>query len=124
MPQRAYFYPDMDLVQSASPGITVTQGSFKKVPSVLSSLVEEPEKRHAVPSHLLESSKFLLSDCSQTCGISRTHLLLFFFFLKLLSCCLNCGFLRAQIMGGVARKEIVAVLFLADPKFWGGLLRP
>lgn len=80
MPQRAYFYPDMDLVQSASPGITVTQGSFKKVPSVLSSLVEEPEKRHAVPNHLLESSKFLLSDCSQTCGISRTHLLLFFFF--------------------------------------------
>ncbi|KAF4788133.1 Cilia- and flagella-associated protein 221 [Turdus rufiventris] len=45
----------MDLVQSASPGITVTQGSFKKVPSVLSSLVEEPEKRHAVPNHLLES---------------------------------------------------------------------
>ncbi|XP_063256980.1 cilia- and flagella-associated protein 221 [Prinia subflava] len=46
----------MDLVQSASPDITVARGSFKKVPSVLSSLVEEPEKRHAyVPNHLLES---------------------------------------------------------------------
>ncbi|TRZ19847.1 hypothetical protein HGM15179_007274 [Zosterops borbonicus] len=45
----------MDLVQSASPDITATRGSFKKVPSVLSSLVEEPQKRHAVPNHLLES---------------------------------------------------------------------
>ncbi|XP_064291177.1 cilia- and flagella-associated protein 221 isoform X1 [Passer domesticus] len=44
----------MDLVQSASPDITVTRGSLKKVPSLLSSLVEEPEKR-PVPNHLLES---------------------------------------------------------------------
>uniref|UniRef100_A0A8C3R8L5 Cilia and flagella associated protein 221 n=1 Tax=Cyanoderma ruficeps TaxID=181631 RepID=A0A8C3R8L5_9PASS len=45
----------MDLVQSASSDITVARGSFKKVPSVLSSLVEEPKKGNAVPNHLLES---------------------------------------------------------------------
>ncbi|XP_010295683.1 PREDICTED: cilia- and flagella-associated protein 221, partial [Phaethon lepturus] len=45
-----------DVVQSASTEITITKKSFKKMPSVLlDSLVEEPEKRHAVPNHLLES---------------------------------------------------------------------
>ncbi|XP_023787110.1 cilia- and flagella-associated protein 221 isoform X1 [Cyanistes caeruleus] len=55
----------MDLVQSGSPDITVAQGSFKKVPSVLSSLVEEPKKRHAVPNHLLESKIYLESQRSR-----------------------------------------------------------
>ncbi|RLW04876.1 hypothetical protein DV515_00005659 [Chloebia gouldiae] len=54
----------MDLVQSASPDIKVTRGSLKKVPSVLSSLVEEPTKRHAVPSHLLESKMY--SECQRS----------------------------------------------------------
>ncbi|NWI79746.1 PCDP1 protein, partial [Dryoscopus gambensis] len=45
----------MDLAQSASTDITVARGSFKKVPSVLSHLVEEPKKRQAVPHHLVES---------------------------------------------------------------------
>ncbi|XP_066045377.1 cilia- and flagella-associated protein 221 [Chamaea fasciata] len=54
----------MDLVQSVSPDITVTRGSFKKVPSVLSSLVEEPKKRDAVPNHLLESK--IYSECQRS----------------------------------------------------------
>uniref|UniRef100_H0ZMQ0 Cilia and flagella associated protein 221 n=1 Tax=Taeniopygia guttata TaxID=59729 RepID=H0ZMQ0_TAEGU len=54
----------MDLVQSASPDIKVTRGSLKKVPSVLSSLVEEPTKRHAVPNHLLESK--IYSECQRS----------------------------------------------------------
>lgn len=57
----------MDMVQSAATEITIAKKAFKKIPSVLlDSLVEEPKKRHAVPNHLLESSKFLLSDCSPT----------------------------------------------------------
>ncbi|XP_074001729.1 cilia- and flagella-associated protein 221 [Numenius arquata] len=46
----------MDVVQSTSTEITTAKKSFKKIPSVLlGSLVEEPEKRHVVPNHLLES---------------------------------------------------------------------
>ncbi|KAM6070335.1 cilia- and flagella-associated protein 221 isoform 1-T1 [Chlamydotis macqueenii] len=46
----------MDVIQSASTEITVAKKSFRKIPSVLlGSLVEEPNKRHAVPNHLLES---------------------------------------------------------------------
>ncbi|GAB0191368.1 cilia- and flagella-associated protein 221 [Grus japonensis] len=46
----------MDIVQSATTEIMIAKKSFKKIPSVLlGSLVEEPKKRHAVPSHLLES---------------------------------------------------------------------
>lgn len=79
MPLRSCFCLNMDLVQSASTDITVSRGSLKKVPSVLSHLVEEPEKRQAVPHHLLESSKFLLSDCSQPCGNSGRHVAVIFF---------------------------------------------
>lgn len=50
----------MDLVESASTEI------FKKIPSVLDSLVEEPKKRRAIPNYLLESSKFVFSDRSPT----------------------------------------------------------
>lgn len=67
MPFRLHFDSNMDVVQSAATGITIAKQSFKKIPSVLlDSLVEEPKKRHAVPNHLLESSKFLFSDCSPT----------------------------------------------------------
>ncbi|XP_014794464.1 PREDICTED: cilia- and flagella-associated protein 221 [Calidris pugnax] len=46
----------MDVVQSTSTESIIAKKSFKKIPSVLlDSLVEEPEKRHAVPNHLLES---------------------------------------------------------------------
>ncbi|NXW51244.1 PCDP1 protein, partial [Nyctiprogne leucopyga] len=49
----------MDVVQSASTEITVTEKPFKKIPSVLlDSLVEEPKQRPAVPNHLLESKFF------------------------------------------------------------------
>ncbi|NXC45753.1 PCDP1 protein, partial [Penelope pileata] len=49
----------MDVVESASTEILITEKSFKKVPSILlSSLVEEPKKRHAVPNHLLESKVY------------------------------------------------------------------
>ncbi|XP_025964845.2 cilia- and flagella-associated protein 221 [Dromaius novaehollandiae] len=46
----------MEVVQSASTELTGAEKSFKKIPSILlDSLVEEPQKRYAVPNHLLES---------------------------------------------------------------------
>ncbi|KFV00868.1 Primary ciliary dyskinesia protein 1, partial [Tauraco erythrolophus] len=46
----------MDVVQSTTADTMIAKKSFKKIPSpLLGSLVEEPEKRHAVPNHLLES---------------------------------------------------------------------
>lgn len=55
----------MDVIESASTENTIAEKPFKKIPSVLlDSLVEEPKRRRAVPHHLLESSTFVLSDCS------------------------------------------------------------
>lgn len=69
----------MDAIESASTENTIAEKPFKKIPSVLlDSLVEEPKRRRAVPHHLLESSTFVLSDCSPTLERSLEELLYYF----------------------------------------------